>query len=266
MFNVTKYPQGAFSWADLVSIDQSASRNFYAELMGWETQDMPMGNDQVYTLFLVDGKRVSAVGPVPTEMADQWTSSVWNNYITVDDVDRMMEKVTELGGKVIEKPFDVFEEGRMMTIHDPCGAEVVLWQPKNTIGAELVNCVGAMCWNELMTKDAAAVKDFFSKLLGWTYDTDPASEYVSIKNGERYNGGIAQLPENMSDAPPRWMTYFTVADIKATVAKAKELGGTVKSDIMHAPGTGDFAVIADPTGATFTAIQTDKPDPWTEAE
>ncbi len=264
MYTVTQFPHGTFSWADLISTDQAAAREFYANLMGWQTDDAPMSHDQTYTFFTVAGHRVAAVGPMPQEMRDQGMPSVWANYVAVDDVDAMVDKVTEAGGTVVTAPFDILEDGRMMTLQDPTGATVSLWQAKNSIGAGMVNGPGAMVWNELNTRDPQVAQDFYGKVFGWTFEKDPNMDYTVIRNNGRYNGGMLAITEAMGDMPPAWVAYFNVADIDATVAKAKQLGGQVVTEIMSNPDAGRFAVIVDPTGGFFTAMQANTADSWLE--
>lgn len=266
MFNVTHFPHGTFSWADLTSTDPAAARAFYAALMGWETHDVPMGPGQTYTFFLVDGRRAAAVGPMQPGMREQGMPSLWNNYVTVNDVDALVEQVTAAGGTVVAGPFDVFDDGRMMTIQDPSGAHVSLWQPKNSIGAGVVNKVGAMCWNELTTPDPQAAQDFYGKLLGWTFDDGDDTGYVVVRNQGRMNGGMLRQTPDMGPMPPAWSVYFNVADIHQTVAKAKALGGAAHTDVLFAASAGHFAVLGDPTGATFSVMQANTVDAWVEAE
>lgn len=263
MYTVTRFPHGTFSWADLISTDQAQARAFYVGLMGWETEDVPMGNDQMYTFFKQDGHRVGAVGPMQPEMRAQGIPSHWANYITVDDVDALPDQVTAAGGTVISPPFDVFEDGRMMVIADPTGATVSLWQAKNSIGAGMVNGPGAMCWNELATRDPEAAQAFFGKLLGWTFDKDPNMDYYYIRNNGRMNAGMLKMTDEWGEMPPSWMTYYTVKDIDAVVAKVPELGGKVGTEIVDSQA-GRFAVVMDPTGAAFTPIQATTADPWLE--
>ncbi len=40
-FTVTKYPLGTFCWADAVSTDIGATKNFMTGLQGWAGKDMP---------------------------------------------------------------------------------------------------------------------------------------------------------------------------------------------------------------------------------
>lgn len=263
MYTVTKYPHGTLSWADLISTDQAKAKTFYAELMGWDTEDTPMGPGQMYTFFKVDGHRVAAVGPMQQPMLDQGVPSFWANYITVDDVDALVDKVTEYGGTVVAPPFDVFEDGRMMTIQDPGGATVALWQAKNSIGAGLVNTTGAMVWNELNTRHPQAAQEFYTKLLGWTFDHDATINYTMILNNGRYNGGVITMNDDWAGMPSSWMVYFNVADVDAAVAKVPALGGKAVTPVLESPA-GRFAVISDPTGGHFTVMQAGNVDTWLE--
>lgn len=261
-FKVTAYPHGTLSWADSTSTDQAKVKPFYAALFGWEIEDAPMGSDQFYTMYHIDGNYTAGLGTMPQEMQQASIPSHWINYISVDDVDSLVGKVTELGGKVIAGPFDVFENGRMMSIQDPTGAMVSLWQPKSHIGAGIVNTNGAMCWNELATRDLAAAQKFYGELLGWTFGEDGETGYHYIKNNGRMNGGMMEMDDTWGDVPPNWMVYFSVPDIEATVKKAEELGGKVHVPPTDAGSTGRFSVIADPTGAVFTAMQLNQVDTW----
>ena len=78
----------------------------------------------------------------------------------------------------------------MAVIQDPRGAFFLVWQPRQHIGASLVNEPGAMVWNELVTPDLEASKEFYSGLFGWTITPfeDSPQPYLSIRNGDRSNG------------------------------------------------------------------------------
>ena len=262
MFKVTKYPHGTFSWADCASTEPEKAKKFYMDLMGWTNDDQPMGEGEVYTMFLKDGETVGAVSPMQKEMREQGVPSHWNSYITVDNVDALQAKVTELGGQVLAPPFDVFDSGRMMVIQDPSGASVNLWQPQNHLGASLVNTYGAMVWNELVTNDMPKAMEFFKGLLGWEFQKQEGQDYYMILNNGRPAGGMLTV-EGMSEMPAFWMVYYNVADIDASIAKVKALGGQIHKE-QEAVGVGRFAIINDPTGGVMTIMQADEPQPWSE--
>ncbi|MBJ7522389.1 MAG: VOC family protein, partial [Solirubrobacteraceae bacterium] len=56
-----------------------------------------------------------------------------------------------------------------------------------------------------------------------------------------------------AEIPAHWMVYFAVENTDATVAHAKELGGTVSVEPFDLP-VGRFAVLHDPHGALFSVI------------
>jgi predicted enzyme related to lactoylglutathione lyase len=66
---------------------------------------------------------------------------------------------------------------------------------------------------------------------------------------------MMEMDDSWGPMPPSWSVYFMVADIQATVAKAQALGGKIFVPPTQAGEMGTFAVIQDPQGAVFTAMQ-----------
>ena len=234
----------------MTSTDQDAAKAFYGGLLGWEAEDMPVGEGASYSMMRVDGKNVAAIAPQPQQQRDAGAPSVWNSYISVESADAAVERAKELGANVHAPAFDVMEAGRMGVIQDPQGAFFMVWEPRGNFGAKLVNAPGALVWNELASPDLDASSAFYDSLFGWQttpFEGSPTT-YLSIKNKGASNGGMRELdPPGM---PPHWMVYFGVQDIDAGLAKVKELGGIVHAgpiDIQMAK----IAVVQDPQGAVF---------------
>ena len=256
MYKVTKYPHGTFSWADNTSTDAETAKAFYLDLFGWGKIEIPMGENMTYTMFQHQGENVAALSGMMPEMQQMGVPSHWTNYVSVDDVDALVDVVTANGGVILYGPMDIFDSGRMMVIQDPAGAQLGLWQPINHIGAGIVNTVGAMCWNELCTNDPAAAKEFYCKLLSWEFYGD--DHYIHISNRGRNNGGMIKL-DNM---PPCWMPYFNVENVDDAMKRVEELGGAVVVDKHEAPDTGWWSVVRDPAGAHFYLMQLIKAEAW----
>ncbi|MCZ7557458.1 MAG: VOC family protein [Bacteroidia bacterium] len=112
---------GSFAWNELATNDVAACKSFYTDLLGWEAEDMPMG-DGTYTVFKKGSQQLAGMmaiapewGPVPPN---------WMGYIAVDDVDEAASRVEGLGGGVIMPPTDIPNIGRFAVIKDPGGAVV----------------------------------------------------------------------------------------------------------------------------------------------
>jgi hypothetical protein len=112
---------------------------------------------------------------------------------------------------------------------------------------------GIVSWNELVSRDPDASKKFYSQLFGWKVETmnmGPGAEYTMMKAGERPAAGLIRMPAEAGPAPTMWMSYVTVPDLPAAIAKAKALGAKICKDVTSLP-MGRFAIISDPQGATF---------------
>lgn len=101
---------------------------------------------------------------------------------------------------------------------------------------------------ELQTQDLAQAKKFYKSLFDWEVKDTPM-EYSLIEVGEGTGGGMMKNP--VPGAPSSWLAYVLVADVAASMKRAKELGGTVVKDKTEVPGMGWFGVIVDPTGAAL---------------
>lgn len=246
----SEYAPGTFSWVELTTSDQDAAKSFYSALFGWEADDRPVGEGSVYSMMQIDGHHVAAIVGQPRQQREAGLPPLWNSYVTVADADAVAQRAGELGATVHAPPFEVMQAGRMAVLQDPQGAYVMLWQPREHIGAGLVNAPGALVWNELQSPDPDASAAFYRDLLGWqTADFEGMPQrYIGIKVGDRSNGGITV--QNPPGTPPFWLVYFGVESIDAGIAKVGELGGTVLAgpiDIQIAK----LAVVQDPQGAVF---------------
>jgi uncharacterized protein len=243
----TSFPPGTFSWVDLQTTDQEAAKGFYADLLGWEYEEIPIGDDSTYSMAKLQGHSVAAIGGVQ----DDDMPPHWNCYVTVESADAAADRARELGATIIAPPFDVFDAGRMASFQDPQGAILSVWEPKENIGAGLVNVPGALTWNDLMSPDIEGSAEFYRALFDWTIEPIPGAEgqYWSITHDGRANGGIMPTPEG---GPRAWNLYFAVEDIDAALGRARELGASDILGPMDVPNGTRFAVLHDPQDAVFS--------------
>jgi predicted enzyme related to lactoylglutathione lyase len=258
----TEYAPGTPSWTDLASPDVPASQEFYGALFGWDFTPQDTGDpDNPYFTARQDGNDVAGMMKLSPEMQAGGMPPVWGTYVTVADVEASTAKAKDLGGAVLSEPMDVMEAGRMSVVADPTGAVLCLWQPKESIGAQLVNEPVSLTWNELMTPDVEAAKSFYGGLFGWNAETmdmgGDGPPYTMWILGEGGVGGAMAPP--MDGMPAFWGVYFSVDDCDATVARATELGATVLNGPMDVPDVGRMAALMDPQGAAFSVIKNAAP-------
>lgn len=111
---------------------------------------------------------------------------------------------------------------------------------------------GQFCWYELSTPDVDASKKFYARFMNWgtqSFDQD----YTMWTSGGVPIAGIFRINDEMRarGVPPNWMPYVEVDNVDASADKATSLGATVVAGPEDIPGTGRYAVVKDPQGATF---------------
>lgn len=252
---MTDYKPGTFCWVDFNAADQEAAKKFYSALFGWTANDMPMAQGGVYSMMQKNGKTVGAIMQNPP--GQESMPPHWNSYIDVSSVDATTTKAKSLGATVAIGPMDVPNAGRMSVVQDPAGAYISFWEAGQHKGAELVGDTGAVCWNELLTKDTKKAQSFYSNLLGWKVEEfpTPGMEYSIFKNGDAQTGGMFAIDASWGPVPPNWMVYFAVENCDATCEKVKSLGGKVLMDPQDVQTVGRFATCQDPQGGAFAILQ-----------
>jgi len=115
---------GSFCWNELMTNDVPSAKAFYAELLGWEMQDLQGPESMTYTLLKAGQQEVGGIMGFPPGY--QGMAPVWQPYIEVDDVEKQMVRIEQLGGKVLMPPQDIPDVGRFIVINDPQGAMLAL--------------------------------------------------------------------------------------------------------------------------------------------
>ena len=259
MPHIDKHRPGCFSWIELSTTDQNAAKAFYSSLFGWTVSDMPMGPNDFYSIFKLQGRDVGAACTMRPEHRAQGVPPNWMLYITVDSADAAAARAAQLGGKVLAPAFDVMDVGRMAVIQDPTGAMFSVWQAMRSVGSTITGEDGTLCWADLSTPDQASASKFYTGLFGWKLsgdtDDDPPSGYLHIQNGEEYIGGVPSNAQRDPHTPPHWLPYIQTSNCDATAAKAKQLGAKFYLEPTSMENVGRFAIIADPQGAVFAIFQ-----------
>jgi uncharacterized protein len=251
---MTEHRPGTPCWVDLAAPDLDATAHFYTTLFGWTAHTSPEPEAGGYTIFQLGDVPVAAAGPLLNpEQPPAWT---W--YAATTDADATARSVQEAGGSVLVAPFDVLDAGRMAVFLDPAGAAFSAWQPGAMRGAGVLHEPGALRWVELMTRSPEAAREFYPRVFGWEVSESEGPQAYTRWGmaGEQFGGMMAMVGDQWpADLPDHWMVYFQVADIDATCATLKELGGNVSVGPFDAGDVGRVAIVGDNAGAFFSLIQ-----------
>src|SRR5688500_13548917 len=122
---------------------------------------------------------------------------------------------------------------------------------------------GTFCWPELTTTDQAGAEKFYGELFGWNLAKTPMgpdAHYTIFLKGENSVAAAAQQDPGQKNAgiPPHWLSYAAVANVDASLEKAKSLGGTVVAGPFDVMEDGRMVGLADPTGAAVALWQANK--------
>ncbi len=113
---------------------------------------------------------------------------------------------------------------------------------------------GLFGWNELITSDIEAAKQFYGAVFGWTSETMPVApgwDYTLFKLGDTTVAGMIRLAPKMATATPQWLSYVFSDDVVADLAKAQAAGATILKEAMEVPNTGTLGILRDPQGAVI---------------
>jgi uncharacterized protein len=235
-----RWPAGAPCWVDVSVDDVPKAIAFYQALFGWDVQ--PRGPEAGgYAIAHLRGRMVAGIAP---RSASPHAPSGWTVYLATDDADATA---------------DAIGEGRSALAVDTTGAVFGLWQGGKTAGLGLADEAGSLTWNEHLSWDYNAARDFYGAVFGYGFQDMSGFHYAMLTVGGREVGGIGRYPEaTPAGTPAAWTTYFAVENTDAAVATAVELGGGIVQPLRDSP-YGRIGVVTDNQGAVFSLITSPHP-------
>ncbi len=116
---------GAFSWFELHTSTPKAAADWYSKLFGWSIQKIE--TPSTYYIISVNETEIGGI----MELINTNVPPHWSCIVTVDDVDNVQSKTTELGGTVLAPAFDLPNVGRLLYTLDPAGLPLAFgtWAP-----------------------------------------------------------------------------------------------------------------------------------------
>jgi uncharacterized protein len=121
---------GTVGWMDLTVDDASSVRDFYAAVVGWQPQEISVGDYADYCMAPPRGNRVDnppVAGICHRRGANADVPPVWLVYVIVADIAASLQQVEARGGKVLSQTRSS-SGGHYAIIEDPAGAVCALYQ------------------------------------------------------------------------------------------------------------------------------------------
>jgi len=113
---------------------------------------------------------------------------------------------------------------------------------------------GKVIWNDLVTEDLAAARQFYGGLFDWTFEDAQGrsgNEYIVARHGDTYVAGILSVKARQDGQKvTRWLPYVSVGDVDTAIKRSVAAGATIAVDTRDV-SLGQVAAIVDPEGAVI---------------
>jgi predicted enzyme related to lactoylglutathione lyase len=122
---------GSLFWAELNTWDGPRADAFFAEVFGYQQQQIGDGITEDYTTWSRGGRTMLGRLQMDEDWTARDTGAHWMLYFAVDPrtgIDAAVDRVLKLGGRVDFDPYDS-ELGRIARVADPSGAAFALIDP-----------------------------------------------------------------------------------------------------------------------------------------
>jgi predicted enzyme related to lactoylglutathione lyase len=209
--------------------DPARAADFYRHVLGWS---YAAAAHQVTNTDLPIG--IAATSAPPTLFC----------CYAVTDVHTARQTIAEAGGT----PGEVrrTDYGTILDATDPQGVAFAVYEPPTAQKRLAPNGSGPgeLAYVTYRTPDSAVFRDFYARILGWTFTAGRIDDGWQVQN-TRPMAGVGG-----GNARPTTLPMWTVTDIDAAVARVSEAGGTVVEEPVRLP-YGMQAECTDDQGSPF---------------
>lgn len=106
--------RGTLTWNECMTRDYEAAKTFYAEVFGYQVEEMGDASPFRYAVLRVDGENVGGVGELGADVPPE-IPSYWLCYFSTGDTDTTVATATRLGARVLIAAWDS-PHGRMAVL------------------------------------------------------------------------------------------------------------------------------------------------------
>ena len=253
---------GKIVWHDLLTDTPVKTRTFYGELFGWEFR--PISNASINYTMIYQGERMIGGMVDQNRLPNKKDISRWVVGLSVSDIERATQLLSEGGGTVFTPPTSLGDRGTIAVVADPQGAILALLQTRDGDPADTGDkpAQGEFLWDELWAADVNSAAKFYSQLAPYAVEEESLGseespvDYRIMRTLDKPRVGIRTNP--VEGLMPMWVSYLRVSDaasLDSILERVESLGGRILVPATPRPRGGVVAVIAGPSGAGI-ALQT----------
>lgn len=244
--------------ADIAVPEHDREARFYARVL--RTGDGPLWREDLMNNL---GIPIIGLGRRSPEYAD--LPLQWMPHIQVADVAASVRRALDLGGRALMHQKDAAGNSQWAVLQDPNGAAfgVIPVIPREAIPPvpPAAGPVGRIARLDLTVSDAAAARDFYREVIGWSVQDVPVedgdgryADYAMLGGDGQGAATIRHARGPNAGLPPVWMLYLTVGDIAESLRRAEAEGGRVIKEVRDRDGAYVCAAIQDPVGVCFGLV------------
>ncbi len=257
----TEHHVGKMIFAELVTPDIIAAKQFYGGMFGWTFRDIQTSGSPYAEAFL-NGRQVA--GLIQNEIpAGSPRQPAWLSFFAVRDADAAKAFALQQGAKLLSEPQNIPDRGREAILADPRGAVFAVLASSSGDPPDALALPGEWIWSALLTIDPNSDVTFYQRLFDYEISelpSDDGGQHLMLASGKYARASANSLPANRPNAQPHWLNYIRVEDTVKMTAKLVALGGRVLVEPKEDRHGGMVAVVHDPQGSPFGLYE------WTDTD
>ena len=243
---------GGILSADIAVPEHEREMRFYSRILS--TGDNPLWRED---LTNNQGTPIIGLGATSAEYAH--LPLQWMPHIQVADVAVSVKRALDLGGSELWHNKDNDGNSQWAVLLDPNGAAfgVIPVVPAEAIPSVKNDAtrVGCISWLDLTVSDAAATRDFYKEVVGWSvqeikieYAGENYADFNLIGSDGKPAAGVCHARGVNLGLPSVWMIYLPVGNLSESLRRVHEEGGKIIKETRGTDGEYAYAVIQDPVG------------------
>lgn len=249
-------------WQTLVSRNLEAAKAFYADVFGWEFNQV----DEQYAVATKEGMPVAGLTGNP-----DIPGSRWGLYFYAPDVPTVHAAALEVGGEALLSPTPTDDGSTRALLKDPTGALISLKDSTDEQAIMAAGEPGTPVWFELTaTRNWEDTLEFYHQLTGLDIKVHGGQQGNRYATGDLEGHGVVGFWENdaaaesaasgqPAEADGMWVLTWGVKDLKVALEAVKQRGGHVAQ--VNSGGEAPAALILDAEGAAFQLAEVPEFDP-----